>query len=391
MPKSSLLIINKSFPPDQSSSGRLAFDLAHYMAAKGWRVSVLCEGQGATQNSATNITVIPVKKSTKNNIFSDLVLKFRFIQASFKMKHHQYIVTMTDPLDLILLKRFFVRKKIQKHIHWVEDLYPEIIEALENKNLQKEKTKMLKALKSTDKIVVTGRDVANKIRQKNILTNKISYIPNWTILHGSHLQDFGHQESQALQSLDHLKKDDSQKFRIIYAGNLQKEHPIGIMIKAAEILRDHEEIEFLFIGDQHAHSRLSKERDKRELSNMRFIPFQPPGHFQRILETGDVHLVSLRPQVTGLTVPCKFYASLAVGRPCIFIGSSDSEIGQVIKEFKNGDIVDDMSPETLAKTILKYREDGNVWFSAQEGALKASETFYPDNSLQQWAKLLEAL
>ncbi|MEM9470300.1 MAG: glycosyltransferase, partial [Pseudomonadota bacterium] len=214
---------------------------------------------------------------------------------------------------------------------------------------------------------------------------------NWTNLHGEHLQQTGliHAPQGADAASHNLITDNSPRFRIIYPGNLGKPHPVGVIIRAAELLREHKEIEFLFVGDEHANSRLSQEREKRELENIKFIPFQPAGHFQTILESADLHLVTLRPKLDGYLVPCKFYASLAVGRPVIFLGPKESEIGQVIKEYGCGEIIEEMKAEKLADAILKYRHEGDVWFSAQEGSQKAAEVYQPMKSLSQWTSLLE--
>jgi glycosyltransferase involved in cell wall biosynthesis len=249
---------------------------------------------------------------------------------------------------------------------------------------------MQKALRKADKIIVTGRCMGQAIKHKDVKNEKIAFVPHWTNLHGMHLNKLPHTHDNG-GGQDHslVRKDESLKFRVVYAGNLGRAHPVGIVIRAAEILKSHPEIEFVFIGDDHSHSRLAQERDKRELNNIRFVPFQPAGHFQKILEAGDVHLVTLRPHMKGLLVPSKFYTALAVARPVIYVGPAESEIAMVIKDYRCGDVVEDLSAEKLVKAILKYRHDGQAWFEAQEGALKAGQDFYPNNALERWREILD--
>ena len=56
-------------------------------------------------------------------------------------------------------------------------------------------------------------------------------------------------------------------------------------------------------------------------TNMRFAPFTDEATMRRRLEAADFHLGSLRPEYTGIVVPSKFFAALAVARPFIFAGT----------------------------------------------------------------------
>ena len=48
-------------------------------------------------------------------------------------------------------------------------------------------------------------------------------------------------------------------------------------------------------------------------TNIRFAPFADEATIQRRFEAADFHLGSLRPEFTGIVVPSKFFAALAVG------------------------------------------------------------------------------
>ena len=105
-----------------------------------------------------------------------------------------------------------------------------------------------------------------------------------------------------------------------------------------------------------------------------------------LMEGGDVHLISMKHEVLGMLVPSKLYGALAAGRPCLFIGPENSETAKVIHEFGAGTVIPQGQYRKLAAEILKFRNDGNAWFSAQNGALKASEQFVPSNSFSSWIK-----
>jgi glycosyltransferase involved in cell wall biosynthesis len=49
-----------------------------------------------------------------------------------------------------------------------------------------------------------------------------------------------------------------------------------------------------------------------------------------------LHLLSLRPEWAGIVVPSKFFGSLAVGRPVVYAGPTDSEVAAWIAEYDVG-------------------------------------------------------
>jgi glycosyltransferase involved in cell wall biosynthesis len=71
-------------------------------------------------------------------------------------------------------------------------------------------------------------------------------------------------------------------------------------------------------------------------SNISFAGFAPEAALGKRLAAADIHLVSLRPEWTGVVVPSKFFGSLASGRPVIFAGSRNAAIARWIEEYDVG-------------------------------------------------------
>ena len=102
------------------------------------------------------------------------------------------------------------------------------------------------------------------------------------------------------------------------------------------------------------------------------------------MQTGDLHLVTMRQESAGMMVPSKFYSALAVERPCVLLGPRKTEIAQVIDDYGCGDIVDQNDVDGLVDVIMAYRSDSEKWLRAYEGARKAGDIFVPDASIQAW-------
>ena len=114
------------------------------------------------------------------------------------------------------------------------------------------------------------------------------------------------------------------------------------------------------------------------------LPYQPASRLKDLMESGDVHLVSMHEQAAGMIVPVKLYSALAVHRPCILVGPALCETAKVIEDFKVGSVIPQGNAKRLAEDIRQLRENSDKWFAAYEGAKAASEVFLPQESINAW-------
>jgi glycosyltransferase involved in cell wall biosynthesis len=89
----------------------------------------------------------------------------------------------------------------------------------------------------------------------------------------------------------------------------------------------------------------------REDGNIRFAPFAPETELAKRLAAADIHLVSLRPNWTGVVVPSKFFGSLAAGRPVIFAGAREAALARWIEAYGVGWVLDRHSVEKVARDL----------------------------------------
>jgi glycosyltransferase involved in cell wall biosynthesis len=90
-------------------------------------------------------------------------------------------------------------------------------------------------------------------------------------------------------------------------------------------------------GNRHDELRAALRADD---SNITLVPFTDEEGLQARLQSADIHLLSLRPEWAGVVVPSKFFASLAVGRPVLYDGPPQSEIGDWIRSHDLGLVLD---------------------------------------------------
>lgn len=372
-------------------------DLAHGFARDGWDVTVVATGPQRRKERDGGVGVIrlPVRSGRRRGVLFYSILWLRMLLAGLLLPRHDLVISMTDPPLFVMAGCMIARMKKSRHINWCQDLYPDLLPSLgihlPERMLQALKIRSRRAMKSCDKVVVIGRCMARHLTHSGLDPQRIAVIPNWpdAELSGAEVRAFT--AGKAFPSIENARpyselfKDSEPKFRVLYAGNMGRAHPVGTILDAAEIISERfSDIEFVFVGEGPAFDRLAQERTRRGLENMRFLPWQPANRLRELMESGDVHLISINPDAAGLLVPCKLYSALAVARPCILIGPVESEAARVIGDFHAGSIVAQGQGEHLAHIIASYRTDGEKWFRAHEGAGKAGGIFVPEESIKAW-------
>lgn len=388
--------MNRVYPPVRGATGRVLRDLASSFAREGWHVTVVTTGDAAGEERYDSVRIIRVKGDQKpESFFSYLWIMIKMMWVTLRLESRHVLVTMTDPPMLVVAGAFIARFKKCRHIHWCQDLYPEVLPALGVSIPDFAMRFLIKLRRNSmdkcDKVIVNGRCMADYLITDGLEARNIAMIPNWPDIELTDPEMIGETGESYLPVDENMgrpfdeQKKNGRKFRVIYAGNIGRAHPISTIIDAAEILDEEKsDIEFVFVGDGKRYDDLVQERSKRGVDNIRVLPYQPLSRLRETMESGDVHLVSMREKAAGFVVPSKLYAALAVARPTVFIGPDATETAQVIKDYKAGLIVDNNDAKGLADAIRAYREDSSFWVKAHKGAAEAREVFTPKDSIDAW-------
>jgi glycosyltransferase involved in cell wall biosynthesis len=234
-------------------------------------------------------------------------------------------------------------------------------------------------LKTCAHVVVPSKCIKQTVLKKTgVRENKLSIVPNWV--------DMRMLRSPQENEQAHLPL----KFRVLYAGSLSRANPIRTMVQAASLLQNEQsDIEFLFIGSGPKFDFLARERARMGLDNIRLLPYQPREKMRRILESGDIHLISMRHSAAGFLFPRRLYDAFSVKRPVVFIGPSESEIKQILHDYQAGVTIPQGRPDLLARTIKHLRDIGEDWHLLHQGAAHAGDVFTPEHSQNKWLKLID--
>lgn len=236
-----------------------------------------------------------------------------------------------------------------KMIYWITDLWPENMRAA-NPKMSERFYMLLRAIedwgyRQADKICVDSPGYRSNLTAKGVTPEKIQIVAEWA----DESLFFPVAPEQELMERYGL----SDKFNIIYGGNLGTVQKLGTAIAAAKLLQDLPEVQFVLIGDGNDLTNLHLQVQAAQLENIRFIPRQPMTEIHRFFALADLLLVHLkREPIFSLQLPSKVIAYLACGRPilCAVPGASS----KVVQDAQAGLSCPSEDPEAMAHAIRQF-------------------------------------
>ena len=382
-----VLFINRVYPPAGGATGAILAELAEDLAADGWEVHILTGPHpGASRvDRRKGVWVHRVdgwafsRTSTLRRAASYVSLYPRFLTYALRLPRPDVIVTKTDPPMLKVLGPVLGAITGARMVHWAQDLYPEVAEALGVISECGALAGIMRALstwalRQHDEIVAVGRCMQRRIEARGLSEEKIRVIPNWApaTVHPVPHDRNSFRTEQGWQD----------KTVVMYSGNMGLAHPFEVILEAAEQLqKERPDMVFTFVGEGPRRDWIAGQAERRRLSNVTLLPFQPKERLSESLSAADVHLVTMQPEVEGLVVPSKVYGVLAAGRPCVFLGPEGSEAARCIRELNAGTVLSRSTPSAVADALkqeaekLANRSNASGYISAQEGRRKAVQAF----------------
>lgn len=388
----SILFINRVYPPSSGATGDMLRDLATGLAARGNEVSVLCMGDsGSAVERIDGVRVVRIGGvfSRRNTLLRAAAYVFMIpslLVRALLLRRTDVVVTMTDPPMLAVLGPMIAFFKRNQIIHWAQDLYPEVAEELGVLPRGSAATRLLRevssiALRHADAVVSIGRCMTARLRGRGVVYCRIREIPNWSPPVAP--VPVGENKFRASLGI-------GDAFVVAYSGNMGLAHEFDAVLEAASHLSGRKVV-FLMIGDGPRRAEVEAEALRRGLGNIRFLPPQPREQLAESLSAADAHLVTMRANLCGLVVPSKFYGVLTAGRPCLFVGSGDSEVARVIKESGAGRVLDPGDGVGLAAAIAGWMDDPASHADACRNASDAGAEVTSEGAVRAFVDMLESL
>jgi glycosyltransferase involved in cell wall biosynthesis len=119
------------------------------------------------------------------------------------------------------------------------------------------------------------------------------------------------------------------KFIVLYAGAHGISNDLGVMLDAANILRDEPGICFVLVGDGKEKAHLQARAAALGLDNVQFLPPVSKERMGQVMAAADACVAILKPlDLYKTTYPNKVFDYMAAGRPVIL--AIDGVIRQVV-------------------------------------------------------------
>ena len=340
-----ILLIYHYFYPDQVISSRHFTQLAESLVNNNYQVDVV------TSNRICHTSSLALKKFEIYNgikihrIFRPSFLRHKFIARLFsqfffifssilivlklllKLKYHTVIIG-TDPAMCYvqsLIIRMFSKTKI---FLWSFDLYPQALFAakiLDKNSLAGRILLAVAAISYTkfDKILSIGSCMSDHLK-KQTATDIVECTP-WAIIEKDYLEAHNehHPENTGINSI-----------RWVYAGHMGHAHEIGHIRQLVNQKFSHP-LEFHFSIRKASLDHI-KSQITSSVNLVKILEFAPESELHKRLTAYDIHIVTLKENWSGVVVPSKFFAAIAVGRPVLFMGPESSAVAKWISEYQLG-------------------------------------------------------
>lgn len=237
------------------------------------------------------------------------------------------------------------------YIYEVQDVWPETLSAtgmITSENILAMVSRLSMAVYAgAAAITVISPGFKRNLVSKGVPEEKIHVIPNWA-----------DEEIYRPMRYDNdlaKKYGLAGRFNVIYGGNMGAAQALDNVLKAARLLVDLPDVQFVLIGSGVEENNLRQAARTAGLSNVRFIRRQPAELMPRFFSLADALLVHLRRDALfEITIPSKTISYLACGRPVIASLSGDG--ADVIANAEAGLTCRPEDPEALALAVRKLHE-----------------------------------
>lgn len=303
-----------------------------------------------------NIYRVPIIARKKGNKFQLFLNYLSFLISGIfigsfllRKKKYDYIITFaTSPIIVALVSIFLAKLKNSKHIIWVLDLWPDVLNDLKIINKKNILFKLFKLLvvyiyRRSDIILCQSLSFKKEIlSQDEKLKKKLHFFPSWP--------------EDLVNNNDSLKivndKYDSNFTNVVFAGNIGESQNFDLVTKVIKSLNNHK-IRLYVLGEGRDFEKLKNLKIKNNIDNLFLLGLKKFEEIQYYLLNADFLLISLKYKKTfNSTIPGKFQTYLRYKKPILgFIGG---ETNQIINKYKIGKAFNYIDDQSFIKDVENF-------------------------------------
>jgi glycosyltransferase involved in cell wall biosynthesis len=405
VPAVRIIFANRYFYPDQSATSRMLTSLAFALAGEGAQVTAIAcrrlhDRQDLVLPKSETVSGVEIRRLAGSGFGRSTVVGRAADYSTFHLSAAAWLtantgpgdvcVVCTDPPLLSVTAALPLAMRGATMVNWVMDLFPEVAIELGMLAPNTMAARLGVALRDWSSrraaLNVCPTDtIARFIEERLTAPEKLAVLQHWSD---------GDEIFPIARADNRLRKEWglADKFVVGYSGNFGRAHEFDTLLGAAELLKEHDQIRFLFIGSGQKRSYVEAEVGRRRLPNVLMKPLQPSERLAESLCAADLHVVSLLPQLEHCIIPSKFYGILAAGRPTLFVGDVAGEVARAVVRAKCGAAIEIGQTGALAGQIRAFRDSTELYTTACANARRLFETKHSrDRAVLAWRELMHAI
>ncbi len=204
-----------------------------------------------------------------------------------------------------------------------------------------------KTYRAADKIIVISEGFKQNIMEKGVPEEKIVVISNWIDVEA--IKSVPKEENRLFEEFE-ISKD---KFTVVYAGNFGKAQGADVVLEAAELLKNEEDIQFVIFGGG-AEFEKAKARAKT-LDNVITNGLLPQERVPEVYSLGDVAIITCKKGFGNSAMPSKTWSIMACNTPIIAAFDTDGDLADALNKANAGLTTAPENAEKLASVILEMK------------------------------------
>ena len=345
--KMRILIVVYVFPPEHAPAGVMMQELAEELAADGHEVTVLTgwpnhpkgrlfpgwkmrwfslSGEGSYR-LARVAHALGAKTGAMRRLWIYLTFALSSLLNGWRLGRQDVVVCLSTPIFGVWTTWLLARLRRARHVRVTFDVWPESIRnaGLMSDNLVYRVARHIDTLNCrwSDVITVLGHGMKQQLLDRGLAERTIQIIPFW----------IDAKRIQPLERDNAWRREQGigpEKFVALFAGTIGFASGAQILADVAAELAGQDEVILLVVGEGPVKVELEDAARKRELKNMRFLPFQPEERLAEMQSAADVGLVTLLPESGLSSVPSKVLGYMAAGRAVIASAPADTDTAKLI-------------------------------------------------------------
>lgn len=401
-----ILFLNGYFYPENIAYTHLEQDILKSIVEDGHTVDVICPVPSRGIDSETrkkylslreesmydgkvNVHRFPLgieKESTLKRFVRYFICDFKTYFIAKKYEADVVFAVSTPPIQGLMAGKV-ARKIGAKFVYNLQDIFPDSLISTGLSGKESLAWKIGRKIENAtyngaEKIIVISESMKRNIMQKGVPENKIVVVSNW--IDTNSVKPVAKEDNRLYDEFA-IPRD---KFLVVYAGNFGAAQGADVVLRAAELLKDNEDVRFVIFGGGAEFE--DAQQKAKGLSNVTINPLLPPDRVPEVYSLGDVALITCKKGVGSSGMPSKTWSIMACNTPIIASFDTDSELAEILKESDAGTAVCPEDEKALAEAIIKARNDRKKCNAREYVCKYASADVCPKKYVEALRKVYES-